>query len=105
MKRLSCVLALVSLLFIGTAFTQTLTPYVITNDDNPAGNSASIFSIGSRGTLNFVTTIPTGATAEVGDTLPRAESVFSAARARTALISATLWARTMGARAMSHRST
>lgn len=60
MKRWSCVLALVSLLFIGTAFTQTLTPYVITNDDNPAGNSASIFSIGSRGTLNFVTTIPTG---------------------------------------------
>ena len=60
MKRLSCVLALVSLLFIGNAFTQTLTPYVITNDDNPAGNSASIFSIGSKGTLNFVTTIPTG---------------------------------------------
>lgn len=60
MKRLICVLALVPLLFITAAFTQTATPYVITNDDNIAGNSASIFSIGSKGALSFVTTIPTG---------------------------------------------
>jgi hypothetical protein len=33
---------------------------VITNDDNPAGNSASVYSIGNGGALKFVTTIPTG---------------------------------------------
>ncbi len=60
MKRLSCALPLVALLLITPAFTQTVTPYVITNDDNPAGNSASIFQIGSRGALSFVTTIQTG---------------------------------------------
>lgn len=60
MKRLCFVLALVALVFITTALTQTATPYVITNDDNPAGNSATIYSIGSGGSLNFVTTIPTG---------------------------------------------
>src|SRR5581483_3857411 len=59
-KRLCFVLALVALVFITTALTQTATPYVITNDDNPAGNSATIYSIGSGGSLNFVTTIPTG---------------------------------------------
>lgn len=60
MKRFSCALPILALLFITTAFTQTATPYVITNDDNTAGNSASIFQIGSRGALSFVTTIPTG---------------------------------------------
>jgi hypothetical protein len=59
-KRLSCVLALTALVFMTTALTQAATSYVITNDDNPAGNSASIYSIGSGGALNFVTTIPTG---------------------------------------------
>jgi hypothetical protein len=43
-----------------TTATQAATSYVITNDDNPAGNSATIFSIGEGGALNFVTTIPTG---------------------------------------------
>jgi hypothetical protein len=59
-KRLSGALALVALAFMTTALTQTAIPYVITNDDNPAGNSASIYSIGSGGALTFITTIPTG---------------------------------------------
>ncbi|MFY9672911.1 MAG: hypothetical protein WAK13_00590 [Terriglobales bacterium] len=42
------------------ALTWAATPYVITNDDNPAGNSASIYSIGKGGALSLVTTIPTG---------------------------------------------
>ena len=47
---------------MASVLTQAATNYVITNDDNqyPAGNSASIFSIGKDGALNLVTTIPTG---------------------------------------------
>ena len=62
MKRFGFILALVALLFITTVLTQAATNYVITNDDNqyPNGNSASIYSIGSGGALNLITTIPTG---------------------------------------------
>jgi hypothetical protein len=49
-----------ALLFTAAGLTQASDNYVITNDDNPAGNSASIFSIGDRGALNLVTTITTG---------------------------------------------
>jgi hypothetical protein len=61
-KRFGFILALVALLFITTVLTQAATNYVITNDDNqyPNGNSASIYSIGSGGALNLITTIPTG---------------------------------------------
>ncbi len=62
MKRFTFILALIALLFMTNVFTQAATRYVITNDDNqyPNGNSASIFSIGSGGALNLVTTITTG---------------------------------------------
>jgi hypothetical protein len=47
-KRLSGVLALVAPVFMTTAaLTQTAVPFVITNDDNPAGNSASIIQSGA----------------------------------------------------------
>jgi hypothetical protein len=55
-------LALVALVFMTTALSAASPNYVITNDDNqyPAVNSASIYSIGSGGALNLVTTITTG---------------------------------------------
>jgi hypothetical protein len=60
MKNFGFVLALIALLGVAAVFTQAATNYVITNDDNPAGNSASIYSIGEGGDLTLVTTIPTG---------------------------------------------
>lgn len=60
MKRLNPAPALIALALMTTALTQAATNYVITNDDNPSGNSASIFSIGQGGALSLVTTIPTG---------------------------------------------
>ena len=62
MKRFGFILVLLALVFMTTVLTQAATSYVIANDDNqyPAGNSASIYSIGSGGALNLVTTIPTG---------------------------------------------
>jgi len=60
MKKLSFMLALIALLFMVTVLSQAATKYVITNDDNPAGNSASIYAIGDSGDLSLITTILTG---------------------------------------------
>jgi hypothetical protein len=60
MKNFGFVLALIALPCMAAVITQAATNYVITNDDNPAGNSASIYSIGAGGDLTLITTIPTG---------------------------------------------
>jgi hypothetical protein len=57
LKLLFSVVPLVTL-FTATLFAQT--KYVITNNDNPSANSASIYSVGSAGALTLVTTIATG---------------------------------------------
>jgi len=58
MKGLKLFLTIVALVTL-TATMFGATNYVITNDDNPNGNSATIFSV-SKGSLSLVTTITTG---------------------------------------------
>jgi hypothetical protein len=59
MKTSAKMFLLLALAFGGLTATAE-TKYIVTNDDNPSGNSASIFSATSSGTLTLVKTIPTG---------------------------------------------
>jgi WD40 repeat protein len=54
---------LLALVVLGATLTERSlagTKYIITNDDNPSGNSATIFSEADDGTLSLAATIPTG---------------------------------------------
>ena len=57
-SRLFLVLALAAAALPATSWAGT--NYIVTNDDNPAGNSASVFSAGRDGALTLVKAIPTG---------------------------------------------
>jgi sugar lactone lactonase YvrE len=61
MKRfLELFFRVATLMTLFTAATLAQTKYVITNDDTPSANSASIYSVGNAGALTLVTTIATG---------------------------------------------
>src|SRR5262249_48924088 len=79
MKKCLVVLGLLSMLLLVSSTSLATTSYVVTNDDNPAGNSSSIYRLSTdAGRVTLVLTLSTGGVgngggffASVGNTVTR----------------------------------
>lgn len=60
MKKLVVIFGLLGLVSLLCSVSFAATDYVITNDDNPSGNSATVFTVGSGGHLTQFTVLKTG---------------------------------------------
>ena len=59
-KPVSSVLTLVVLVCLCTVVCFSQTRYLVTNDDNASGNSATFYTVGSSGSLTQASVVPTG---------------------------------------------